>query len=81
MTFEESNPNTPVTNQVRDQRGDYLAAVEELEASHAMLLKAAEVAELRILECSVFNNVPGIQSQPALIQIRAAIAQAKEVVT
>ena len=42
MTFEENNLNTPVTNQVRDRRGDYLAAVEELEESHVGLMKVLE---------------------------------------
>ena len=35
---------TPVTDMVRDQQGDYLVAVEDLEASHATLLAAAKMS-------------------------------------
>lgn len=33
---------TPITDMVRDQKGDYLAVVESLEESHAKLLEAVE---------------------------------------
>ena len=54
----------------------YLAALsgDEVKA----LLEAAKAAELRILEVSVFNNVPGGQSQTVLGQLRAAIAAFEE---
>ncbi len=37
-------PHTPITDQVREGKNDYLAAVEELELSHADLLAALQVA-------------------------------------
>lgn len=46
----------PITDDVRDQEGDYLASVENLELSHRRLLKAAENllpllrADLNVLE-------------------------------
>ena len=35
---------TPITDQVRDQQGDYLVAVESLERSHTTLWSALDVA-------------------------------------
>lgn len=45
--------------------------------AHDALVAALNVAEQRILEVSVVNNVPGIQSQSALNQIRAALKLAQ----
>ena len=47
-------------------------------AAAPALLAACKAAEFRILEVSVVNNVPGIQSQPVLLQLRAAIAAAEK---
>lgn len=33
---------TPITDDVREQKGDYLASVEALELSHTRLLKAVK---------------------------------------
>ena len=57
------------------------AQIQEIQRKAALydtLLAALVIAEARILEVSVINNVPGIQSQPALRAIRAAIAAAKK---
>ena len=52
-------PHTPITDQVREGKGDYLAAVEELELSHAELLAALEGASvLDLVEASVSSTCP-----------------------
>ena len=54
------------------------AFIAQVVNAHDALLAACKAAVQRILEVSVVNNVPGIQSQPVLIQLRAAIALAEE---
>lgn len=73
--------NTPVTDQVRDHSGDYLAAVEELEESHAALLETARAA------ADTLERITLVQSRSASIiqqtakivakDLRAAIAEAE----
>ena len=63
-------PHTPITDQVRDSRGDYLAAVEELELSHADLLEVLK--DLTAL----YMASPGYDPH-FIAKARAAIDRAK----
>lgn len=73
---------TPITDDVRDQRGDYLAAVEDLELSHAALLAACE-GFLKSLALAKHSGLTPAKdySDWATVEyvIRSAIAAAKGV--
>ena len=66
--------HTPITELVRDQEGDYLVIVEELEESHSQMLAALEAAVDWIVD-----SFPNKDDQPNSIvdDARTAIARAK----
>ena len=49
MTTKHTPTPWTVSYMVREQKGDYLAAVEELEAGHEALVKALEAMLRRVL--------------------------------
>ena len=67
-------PHTPITDQVRERKDDYLAAVEELELSHADLLAAIQVM---VLTPGILAHLAATDPM-ALEQARAAIAKAQQ---
>ena len=76
---EQDDPTTPITNAVRDEQGDYLAAVEDLERSHADLLAALKdiagyMEAIQALATSVLHEAPAFTSK--INRARAAIRKA-----
>lgn len=73
MTQPKRKSQTPITDQVRDEQGDYLAAVEGLEFSHHGLIKALK----EITQNAYAMNNPGLHEYAVQ---RSIIEDAREVI-
>lgn len=75
MARDPSREVGPVYRMVKEQRGDYLAALEELEASHARLMAAASVVRKAFYEAGTAKVM-----RPAMAALVVAHDEAKALV-
>lgn len=69
--------HTPITDQVREHKDDYLGVVEDLELSHADLLAAAEACFATVSYPAPEGGAWWRLTQKEVDMLRTAIAKAK----
>lgn len=70
--------HTPITDMTREQKGDYLVAVEDLENSHTALLAAAK-AWVAHMDDPDPEDMTFEEEDQLMQSLRAAIKAAEEV--